>query len=70
MKWNNVTADRHNIGKWFALVDCDFDEGKLLTCTIVDEDPDLAALQERIITKGIKNCIIKQAKKEKKNGIY
>ena len=57
--WSDIVNDKANAGKWFALTDCDYDEEKLKGCVVVDEDSDLAALEERLAAKGIESCLIK-----------
>jgi len=58
-KWRDIVEDKNNAGKWFALTDCDYVEDELDSCVVVDEDANLAALEERLATQGIESCIIK-----------
>ena len=67
-KWDDIIADNENEGKWFALTDCEYVDDVLDTCVVVDQDSDLAALEERLAEKGIENCTIKSCGKSKETG--
>lgn len=58
-KWCDIESNERNLGKWFALMDCAFNGEELHTCTVVDEDASLTALEERLAARGITSCIIK-----------
>lgn len=58
-KWSEILSDKNYVGKWLALIDCDYNGDELEGCEVVDSDYNLTALEERLAEKGIKNCIIK-----------
>jgi len=67
-KWSDIVEDKDNDGKWFALTDCEYVNDKLETCIVVDEDNNLAALEERLAAKGTESCIIKYCGEEPESG--
>jgi hypothetical protein len=66
-RWTDIVADNSCGGKWLALTDCEYDEDRLEECVVIDSDSNLAALEERLASKGIESCIIKFCGDEPEN---